>query len=500
MPSSGSRPAGGGHDAEGKAAAPGEYSRRIDDVLWLDATAQADLVRSGEVSARELAEAAIARIEEVDGELNAVIHRRFERALAEIDAGCPDGPFSGVPFLVKDLYADTAGDPAHHGNRALKQAGATAASDSFLTARYRQAGFVLLGRTNTPELGLVPVTEPAAYGPSRNPYDPSRSPGGSSGGSAAAVAAGMVPAAHGSDGGGSIRIPASMCGLVGLKPSRGRTTMGPDRDESGLSVQHVLTRSVRDCAAILDATAGPAAGDMVIAPPPRRPYAEELRARPAGLRVGLLAHSPNGRLHPDCEAAVRRAAGLLEGLGHRVVEEHPEVLDDPGVARTFLARWTVNARLGVLGIAERLGRELGPEDVEPLTWAMAEAGAATSATDYALALAAGAAFTRRLAGFFTDHDLLLTPTLGEPPPKIGELVPPAGDPFATQARTASLVPFTTHFNVSGQPAISLPLHRDADGLPIGVQLVAAYGREDLLLAVASELEEAAPWAAVRPGV
>ncbi|HLI42895.1 MAG TPA: amidase [Acidimicrobiales bacterium] len=470
----------------------------MDDVMWLDATGQAALVRTGEVSARELAEAAIARIEQVDGELNAVIHRRFSEALDEIAAGLPSGPFTGVPFLVKDLFADTAGDPAHHGNRALKQAGWRAPADCWLTARYRRAGLVLLGRTNTPELGLVPVTEPEAYGPCRNPWDTSRSPGGSSGGSAAAVAAGMVAVAHASDGGGSIRIPSSMCGLVGLKPSRGRITAGPDRDESGLSVQHVVTRSVRDCAALLDATAGPGPGDMAIAPPPARPYVEELSTRPTGLRVGLLAHTPNGTLHPHCEQAVHSAARLLESLGHHVVEEHPAALDDPDNGRRFMARWNVNTRLSVLGIGELLGREIGPDDVEPLTWALATAAESASAVDYARAMAASARFTRQLGLWWQDHDLLLTPTLGEPPPRVGELTPPADAPFATQARTAALVPFTTHFNVSGQPAISLPLEVSPDGLPIGVQLVAGYGREDLLLQVAAELEEAAPWSGRRP--
>jgi amidase len=472
----------------------------MDDVLWLDATAQADLVRSGALSARELAGAAIERIEQVDGTINAVIHRRFERALEEAGSGAASGRFSGVPFLVKDLYADTAGDPAHHGNRALKAAGYRAAADSWLTGRYRSAGFTLLGRTNTPELGLVPVTEPEAYGPSRNPWDASRSPGGSSGGSAAAVAAGMVAAAHGSDGGGSIRIPSSMCGLVGLKPSRGRITAGPDRDESGLSVQHVMTRSVRDSAAVLDATAGPGPGDMAIAPPPHRSYLDELAVRPRGLTVGFLAHTPNGTLHPHCEEAVRAVAKLLESLGHHVAEEHPAALDDPESGRRFIARWAVNARLGVLGIGSLLGRELGSDDVEPLTWAMATASEKLSALEYAMAIAASVRFTRRLGSWWQDHDLLLTPTLGEPPPVVGELTPPGDDPFATQAQTASLVPFTTHFNVSGQPAISLPSHTSPDGLPIGVQLVAAYGREDLLFQVAAQLEEAAPWAERRPAI
>ena len=471
---------------------------KMDDVLWMDATAQAALVRSGQISPAELAAAALSRIEAVDGAINAVIHRRFDTALAEIEKGLPDGPFHGVPFLIKDLFADSAGDPAHNGNRALRDAGWRAQKDSWLIARYRKAGFSFLGRTNTPELGLVPVTEPHAYGATRNPYDMARSPGGSSGGSAAAVAAGMVAVAHASDGGGSIRIPSSMCGLVGLKPSRGRSTLGPDRDESGLSVQHVVARSVRDTAALLDVGSGPARGDMVIAPPPARPYTDELSVRPRGLRIGMLAENPGGALHADCEAAVRSAAQLLENLGHHVAEEYPSI--DPESGRRFIARWAVNTRLSVLGIGAMLGREVRPDDVEPLTWAMASVAEQMHAVDYAQAIAASAAFTRRLSRFWEDHDLLLTPTLGEPPPLIGELEPPADDPFATQAHTASLVPFTTHFNVSGQPAISLPLHVNGSGLPIGIQLVAAYGREDLLIQIAAQLEEAAPWSDRRPAL
>jgi amidase len=468
----------------------------MDDMQWLDATAQAALVANGELTARELAEASIARIEKLDGSVNAVIHRRFERALEEIAAGLPAGPFRGVPFLIKDLYADSAGDPAHQGNRALRDVGWTAQRDSWLVARLRAAGFAFLGRTNTPEFGLVPVTEPHAYGPCRNPWDLTRSPGGSSGGSAAAVAAGLVAVAHASDGGGSIRIPASMCGLVGLKPSRGRTTLGPDGDESGLSVQHVVARSVRDTASLLDVLRGSGPGDMVVAPPPARPYVSEVTVRPGQLRVGILDTSPGGPLDPDCQAAVRTAARLLEQLGHAVSDDHPRI--DPNASRSFGSRWVVNARVRLNWLGRLLGREVSAADVEPLTWAMASVGQTHSAVDYAAAVAAGSALGRQFGHWWTDHDLLVTPTLGQLPPLIGELEPPADDPFATQERTSQLVPFTTHFNVTGQPAISLPLHVSAAGLPVGVQLVAAYGREDLLIQVAAQLEDAAPWADRRP--
>ena len=473
-----------------------------DDIAWLDATAQAELVRSGRVTPAELVEGAITRIEKLNPEVNAVIHPLFDKARAQAVGELPDGPFRGVPFMVKDLYAPTAGDPIHNGMRVLRDAGNVASDDVYVTSRYRRAGFVFVGRTNTPEMGLLPTTEPLAHGPTRNPWDATRSSGGSSGGSAAAVAAGMVPAAHASDGGGSIRIPASMCGLVGLKVSRGRITLGPDRDETGFSVNHVVTRSVRDSAGILDVTQGPAAGDMVIAPAPARPYRDEVGADAGRLRVGLLAHDPGGTLHPDCAAAVRGAAALLESLGHQVEESHPAVLDRPAENfMSFLARWSTGARLGLEVVGRALGRELTADDVEPYTWVMAEMANGVSGVDLARALAASAAFTRELAGWWAGgFDLLLTPTLGSVPPRIGELSPTMDDDVAFRQTLTALVPYTTHFNVSGQPAISLPLHCNDDGLPIGVQLVADYAREDVLFRVAAQLEQAQPWAHRRPPV
>jgi amidase len=470
----------------------------VQELLWLDATAQAKLIADRQVRPRDLVEAAIARIEAVDGRVNAVIHRRFEKALAEVDAGLPPGPFHGVPFLIKDLNAESAGDPAHQGNAALKAAGWTASSDSWLVARYRRAGFAFLGRTNTPEFGILPITEPHAYGPTRNPYNLAHSPGGSSGGSAAAVAAGMVAVAHASDGGGSIRIPSSMCGLVGLKPSRGRMTLGPWRDESDLSVQHVVCRSVRDTAALLDVGQGPGLGDIAVAPPPVRSYVEELQVQPKGLRIAMTDTNPSAPVHPDCVAAVRAAANLLDSLGHHVSEEAPQV--DPETARRFMVRWVVKAKMSMDSVARQLGRELTSQDVEPLTWAMAQTAASFSALQYADALDAGVSLTRQVGAFWADHDLLLTPTLGGLAPKVGELEPPPNDPMSGQRSVAELVPFTPQFNVTGQPAMSLPLHVSPTGLPVGVQLVAAYGREDLLIQVAGQLEQAAPWAARRPSL
>ncbi|MEY2436614.1 MAG: amidase [Acidimicrobiaceae bacterium] len=470
-----------------------------DPFRWLDATAQADLVRRGEASPVELVEAAIARIERLDPALNAVIHHRFERALEEAAAGPPDGPFRGVPFLLKDLFTDSEGDPAHNGMKALRDAGNVGQADAWLVTRHRKAGFVIAGRTNTPEMGLLPTTEPLAHGPTHNPWDTAYSPGGSSGGSGAAVAAGLVPVAHATDGGGSIRIPSSMCGCVGLKVSRGRITMGPDRDESGVSVGHVISRSVRDSAGVLDATHGPGPGDMVIAPAPARPYVEEVGADPGQLRVGMLASNPQGPLHPDCDTAVRGAAKLLESLGHHVEEAHPAALDGTEMATQFAARWCANAAFGLVAAGTVVGRTLGAEDVEPITWALAEFGRTFSAVDLAGALAASARFTRSIGLWFADGwDLLLTPTLSQPPPRLGEIGAGADNPLEALAKAGPYAAFTSSFNVTGQPAISLPLHWNDAGLPIGVQLVAAYAREDVLLRVAGQLEQAAPWSDRRP--
>ena len=474
-----------------------------DDVAWLDATAQAELVRTGQISPVELVEAAITRTEKLNPEINAVIHTRFEKARAEAGSALPaDAPFRGVPMMIKDLAAPSEGDPQHNGMRVLRDFGFIAPADNYLVARYRQAGFVSIGRTNTPELGLVPTTEPVSHGATHNPWDTGCTPGGSSGGSAAAVAAGMVSIAHASDGGGSIRIPASMCGLVGLKVSRGRITMGPDRDETQLGVAHVVARSVRDVAGALDVTQGPAPGDMVVAPPPTRPYLEEVGADPGRLRVGLLAHSPGLELHADCEIAVRGAAALLESLGHHVEESHPAPLDRAQEnGRIFIARWSTGAKLNLVVTGRVVGRELTADDVEPATWAMAEMANGVTGVDLAMALATSAAFTREMAAWWAGgFDLLLTPTLGAPPPRLGELTGTREDPYAAMAKVTALVPYTTHFNVTGQPAISLPLHWNEAGLPIGVQLVAPYGREDVLFRIAAQLEGAQPWAARRPPV
>jgi amidase len=482
----------------------------MDDITretqWLDATAQADLVAAREVSAVELADAAIERIERIDGELNAVVMRWYDSArtaAAAIDDGSStgaSGPFAGVPFLLKDLGAHSAGHPITNGNRALRDTPPISSHDTTLVARFRDAGLVTLGRTNTPELGSLPVTEPMAYGPTRSPWNTDHTPGGSSGGAGAAVASGMVPIAHASDGGGSIRIPASCCGIVGLKPSQGRITQGPERDESGLSTSLCVSRSVRDIARLLDAVQGPGIGDTVIAARPARPYVDEVGSDPGRLRIGLLDTHPQGRgLDDDCVTAVRSAAAMLEGLGHQVELGHPAVLADSAFTQRFMAMWSTMMAVGIDTMGTMIGRELTEDDVEPVNWAQARFAEQLSAVSYAEALAAVAQFRRELQQWWTDGwDLLLSPTLAEPPAPIGAHDATADDPMAGMKRAAQFIAFTPPFNTSGQPAISVPLHWNDAGLPIGVQLAAAYGREDLLLAVAAQLESAHPWAERHP--
>ncbi len=477
-----------------------------DELRWLDATDQAALVRGGHTSASELLEAAIERIEALDPALNAVVIRWFDHARDTAAGTLPDGPLRGVPFLLKDLWAAYEGQVLTNGNAALKAARIASPADTTLVRRFRDAGLVIAGRTNSPELGAVPTTEPEAWGPTRNPWNPDHSPGGSSGGAAAAVAAGLVPIAHASDGGGSIRIPASCCGLVGLKPSQGRITLGPFRDESNLGVELCVSRTVRDTAALLDAVHGPGIGDTVIAPPPRRPYLEELGASPGRLRVGLLDHHPQGgTIHHECAAAARHAASLLESLGHHVEQAFPRPLADPDFGRRFAAMWSTNMAVGIARMSDQLGRELTADDVELVNWTQAQFARGVTGVDYAQAVAAMSSFRRAVQSWWAPEeaggggfDLLVTPTLGEPPPRLGEFANDPAAPMAPMVRAAALVPFTPAFNATGQPAISLPLHWSAEGLPVGVQLVAAYGAEDLLLRVASQLEAAHPWAERRP--
>ena len=473
----------------------------------MDATAQAELVRSGEASPTELVEEAIARVEELNPQINAVIHELFDEGRAEAEGDLPEGPFKGVPFLFKDLGAAYAGQPLHMGMQALKDANFRAPADTYLAERFRAAGFVVIGKTNTPELGILPTTEPDAYGATRNPWDLDRTAGGSSGGSGAAVAAGMVAAAHANDGGGSIRIPASINGLVGLKPTRQRISEGPlvGDNITGLTAELAVTRSVRDAAAILDAVHGPAPGDPYVAPEPLRPYVEEL-ADESSLRVGVLEEPPVEGLdsHPECLAAVRETVRALEELGHDVSDSSPVA---PGMAEalnledSFLTRWAASQEASLSTFGMLLGRELTADDVEPLTWALAEEGRSRTSGRYLLDHGLHQMVARAIAGWFEGgFDLLLTPTMAEPPVPIGTYDDSEGDPMDAFRRAIPAGAFTALFNATGQPAISLPLHWTEDGLPVGVQLVAPFGREDLLIRAAAGLERARPWADRTPPV
>jgi amidase len=473
-----------------------------DDTRWLDATDQAALVRRGEVTPRELLDAAIERIERIDPQLNAVVIRWFDHARTIADGPLPDGPFRGVPFLLKDLWAHFEGQTLSNGNQALKDAAPLSPTDTTLVSRFKAAGLVTAGRTNSPEFGSLPTTEPTAWGPTRNPWNTDHSTGGSSGGSGAAVASGMVPIAHASDGGGSIRIPASCCGLVGLKPSQGRITLGPYRDESNLGVELCVSRSLRDTAAMLDAVRGPGVGDTVIAPAPERPYLEELGAPAGRLRIGLLDHHPFGpEIHPECATAARNAAALLESFGHHVEHAFPSAMANPEFGRRFSALWSTNMATSISRIAAQLGRELTDDEVQLHNRAQATFARNVSGVDYAMALAANVEFRRAVQQWWADGwDLLVSPTLAEPPTRIGEFDDVEDSPMAPMVRSMSYVAFTPAFNASGQPAISLPLHTTADGLPVGVQLVAAYGREDVLFRVAAQIEAAQPWTGRHPSI
>ncbi|MER6824746.1 amidase [Streptosporangium sp. NPDC000563] len=463
------------------------------DLLKLDALGQAQAVRKGEISPRELAEAAIARIEACDGAINAVVHRRFERALAEVGEVDPEAPFAGVPTLLKDLGWSMAGEPYRAGSRTLD--GIFAEREGYAVTRLRQAGFTILGRTNTSEFGTAITTEPVAFGPTRNPYDLRYSSGGSSGGSAAAVASGMVAVATASDGGGSIRIPASMCGLVGLKPGRGRVSSGPSAGEpwAGFSSAGLLCRTVRDSAATLDVIAGTMPGDPYGAPAWRRPLAEEVGADPGRLRIGFLTEHPDGDVpsEPDLVAAVTEAAGLLEALGHDVEPGGPSALAEDGFATHFGTIVAAHVAADLEDIGRWRGRPVEFDELEERNRILGAAGRKLDAVGYVTSRDWIDGFRRRMAAWWESHDLLLMPSLGVAPFRLGRL--PADDVSTSRGRTNRAVSFTSPVNATGQPAISLPLHRTADGLPVGVQLVAAAGREDLLVRVAAQIEEERPF-------
>jgi amidase len=484
-----------------------------DEYLAHDATGLAERVRRGDVTAAELLDVALERIAALNPTVNAVV-RLMEDDARRDAARPPSGPFAGVPFLAKDLISTYAGHPTSAATPLL--ADYVVDHDSELVRRVRASGVSVVGKTNLPEWGLVPVTEPELWGPCRNPWATEHTPGGSSGGSAAAVAAGMVPIAGGGDGGGSIRIPASCCGLFGLKPTRGRTPTGPDYGLlwRGAAVEHVLTRSVRDSAAMLDATHGPDAGAPLEIPPPVRPFLGEAGADPGRLRIAwTTAPSLGSAVHPDCVTAVEGAVGLLADLGHELVEGGPEVAGR-AFGRAFLTMVATELAADLDYVAGLLGRRPGRRDLEPVTWALSLGGRSISAPEYATALRVMERVGRGIGAFFEDVDLLLTPTLASPPPRIGELQPSALEAAMLRilgtlgsgrlvraaglldeaaANAFELTPWTPLYNATGQPAMSVPLHWNAAGLPVGVHFVARFGDEATLFRLAGQLERTKPW-------
>ncbi len=473
----------------------------MDELAFLDATAQAELVRREEVTPTEMVQGAIERIERLNPELNAVITPLFERAMDAVASANVDAPFSGVPFLLKDIVAEYAGTPLSEGS-AFLAGHYISPKDSELVRRYRKAGLIILGKTNTPEFALMPTTEPRQFGPSRNPWNTKMTTGGSSGGSTAAVASGMVAAAHANDGGGSIRVPSSCCGLVGLKPTRGRNSLGPEVGDAanGLLCDHVVTRSVRDSAAILDATAGPLPGDPYFPALPERPFAEEVGRKPGRLRIGFGTVPLNGApTHPDCVAAAESAAKLCEELGHDVIEASPTV-DSKRLFKAFGSVWAGFLCWGIKDWAKRSGLPIEESSFEPATWRTYLHGERLTSGDYLMAVQELQRASRDAARFFNDYDLWLTPTLAQPPVPLGyfDYTPETRDQHI--ARLAEYTGFTLIANASGQPGISLPLHWNDDNLPIGVQLLGRYGDEATLIRMAAQLEEARPWSQRRPQV
>jgi amidase len=471
-----------------------------DELSLLDATAQAGLVRTGQVTAAELVTAAIERIEALNPALNAVVTPVFDRAVEAARAG-PAGPFAGVPYLLKDLACEMEGVRFTEGSRFL--ASNVSAFDAELVVRLRRAGLVILGKTNTPEFGMAPACEPALFGPARNPWDTQRSTSGSSGGSAAAVASGMVPFAHGNDLGGSLRYPASACGLFALKPTRARNPLGPEYGDvaGGAAVEHALTRSVRDSAALLDATSGPAPGDPYWAPPPARPFAAEVGADPGRLRIAYTARTPDGDLgHPDCVAAAEHAARLCASLGHEVTEAGwpgfiPEVGAAIGIMINAATAWVLRYWI------RRVGREPGPDEIEPLTRALWQAGEKVTAAEWLLAVEDIQRFGRAVARFFTTADVFLTPTMSAPPPSIGSMYSTPEDPWRSIRVSGQTVRYAgVVANITGTPAMSVPLWWNDEGLPIGVHFLGRFGDEATLIRLASQLEAAQPWTGRLPAV
>lgn len=471
---------------------------RLPEYDEMDAIGLAELIKEGAISPHDALAAALERLDAHQPVLNMVVARMEAEALDTIERGLPDGPFAGVPFLLKDLAASYAGVATTFGSRLFE--GFVPDHDTTLVARYRAAGLVIFGKTNTPEMGLSATTEPAAFGPTRNPWNPERSAGGSSGGSAAAVAARVVPIAHATDGGGSIRIPAANCGLVGLKPTRGRNPAGPDVGEgwSGMSAGHVVSRSVRDSAAMLDATHGPAPGDPYAAPPPARAFLDEVGADPGRLRIALGTTAASGvPVDPACVAAAESAAKLCEELGHTVETADPPYDFDLALSAMRVI-WSANVRVGVDNRCKALEIDIADAPIEATTRAFAEEGRRHDAAAYAHAIMTMHGIGRRFAAFQASYDVILTPTLARPPWLLGAIDMGIDDLDRYLADLFGHMPFTAQFNITGQPAISLPLHWTDDDLPVGVQFAGRFGDEATLIGLASQIEAARPWSNRRP--
>jgi amidase len=471
---------------------------KYDDYARHDGLGLAELVRRREVSPAELLEVAIARMDATHPDINAVVCRLDEQARASIAAGLPAGPFTGVPYLLKDLGAHYEGAVTSFGGTLFKDF--VVDHDSEITIRLKRAGLVIVGKTNTPELGLASSTEPRLFGPTRNPWNLAHSAGGSSGGSAAAVAARVVPMAHATDGGGSIRIPASACGLFGLKPTRARNPMGPDAGEGwgGASVGHAVTRSVRDSAALLDATSGPDPGDPYWAPPPARPFLEEVGRDPGRLRIAITTTPWNGQpVDPECAEAARAAGRLCEKLGHSVEEASP-VVDAQALGAATLVIIGANLRVALEARAKALGRELAQNDVERVTWIRALDGHTARAADYARSIGVVHRTGRQVAPFFRRFDVLLTPTMCRPPHPLGVIDMMTDDLDRYGQAVLGTIAFTSLWNACGNPAMSVPLAWSRAGLPMGVQFIGGFGDEATLLRLGAQLEAAQPWANRRP--
>ncbi|HET6629980.1 MAG TPA: amidase [Woeseiaceae bacterium] len=475
----------------------------LKDYLRYDGLGLAALIAGGQVSAAEVASAALEAVAVVNPEIGAVIETYPERGSRDL-ADFPEGPFRGVPFLVKDLVIHEAGKQAESGSRLA--AGLTAPHDTDLLVRYRDAGFNLLGRTRSPEFGYNLSTENRLHGPVRNPWNRERSAGGSSGGSAAAVAAGILPLAHANDGGGSIRIPASACGLFGLKPTRGRNPLGPDVGTAlnGFGCEHVVSRTVRDSAAALDATEGPGVGDPFVIPRPAGSYREACARPPRRLRIAVMPQAWGGaRTAPDILDAVKAAAQLLADLGHEVEEAAPDLgVDWDSFIEANAVIWSANIAAWIDGTAAASGRTPGPDTLEATTLACYRYGSALGATVYLAADAVCNTVTRSVARFFAGYDILLTPTLPQPPQPLGfhDADRSGIDAVEWTRHIFTNTPFTPLFNMTGQPAMSVPLYHGGDGLPIGLQFAGRCGAEDHLFSLAGQLETALPWAERRPPV